>query len=207
MTAEKNALRDLNVLQNLKKQQKVKIKWYEQDKNQKMIQKIVNFLRKKVCTKDEEQYLLEKVNKAIQKKFKQSLIKIFKINEEDEFWNFLEEKQILKSKTSADGQMTLISLINNKNNTNNNENGEDGKELKDLKDIKDISEPPFKKRKLIEHINDYNDGKINETKLTKRLLKRLNKLQTKHEIHFYFTIPNSQIQDSSIESDSDQDNY
>lgn len=163
------------------------LNWYEIEENQEMIQNIFQFLKSNKFKNKEDEYQIKELNKAIKKQFKKKITKLFKLQKDKEFWDYLESKQMIKSNTSMDGELTFISL----NDSNDDDN--------------DVEAPPLKKRKLNQYIDDFNNGKIDDTKLANKLLKHLNKLQEKHEIHFYFTMTKEQKVEQDVDNDTDSD--
>eukprot|EP01084_Bolivina_argentea_P139526 245440_1 len=131
------------------------------------------------------------LQKKLSHKFSQPLVGVFHLRKVKYIWKYLQhEKKIITLKSSADGTYTLINLNIDSINSNM------------------IQQPPLKKRKLNKCINDYNDGKINENTLIEKIVKTINKLECKYEIHFHFKLkkPMSMYENDIDLSDSEIEN-
>ena len=148
-----------------------KLNWFQKcdDKN---INKVIQFVIDTFKNQSIKELTTETLSNQIRNKFGKSLRKMFDIKKNIEFWNYLECKQIIKIRTTLDNKFSFISLQNDDNNDD---------------DDNDDDQPPLKKRKVSQYVDDYNNGNIDQCKLTEKLFNKLSKLPTKHEIHFYFS--------------------
>ena len=162
------------------------IKWYDEHQREieELEQCIIKILNKcdgnEMRTESFGRVLGENYGKTIKK-----IKKLFGVKDAMDIWRHLEkERRLISVRTSLDQRTVSIKL---------NE------------EFVQIEEPPFKKKKIEKYINEFNEGKMSESKLTKKILKQMDRLEEKCEIHFHFQLDKPQIEQDLSDSEMDSD--